>query len=108
MDKKCISKCYKNNTKNINPAYLNLKCEKFNFCFDDILNKESTKKCNDNDIAPLPLPIINLDENNILELVYKIKSWEDCNNYIKKYQNLSNKKTIERIINYSWISFFDK
>ena len=29
MDKKCISKCYKNNTKNINPAYFNLKCEKF-------------------------------------------------------------------------------
>ena len=107
MDKKCISQCYNNNTKNINPTYLNFKCEKFNFCFDDILNKESTAKCNNNDITSL-LPIINLEENNILELVYKIKSWEDCNNYIKKYQNLSNKKTIERIINYSWISFFEK
>lgn len=105
MDK-CKSKCYDKNTKGVNPTYLNLKKETFNFCFDNLLDENSTTKCESNDISML-FPIIDFSEKEILNMIYNIKNWQDSRNYFVKFQNITNKKTIERIISYSWISFYD-
>jgi hypothetical protein len=102
----CKSKCFKKNTQGINPAYLNIEKKDFDFCYDNLLDEKSVKKCKENDYD-IFFPVINFKENDILSLIYDIKNWNDSKNYFIKYKNITNKKTIERIITYSWISFFD-
>jgi hypothetical protein len=107
MNNKCISKCFDKNTYGLNPSSLNLKKDNNNnFCFDSLFDEESLSTCEINNEQIL-FPILNLNEKEILKLVYDISSWQDCIEYFMKYKNIINKKTIERIINYSWISFFD-
>lgn len=105
MDK-CKSKCFKKNTEGINPSYLNIEKKDFDFCFDNLLDQTSVIKCKENDYN-LFFPVINLNESDILNLIYDIKNWDDTKNYFIKFKNITNKKTIERIINYSWVSFFN-
>ena len=102
----CKSKCFKKNTEGINPSYLNVEKKDFDFCFDNLLDQSSVKKCRENDYN-LFFPVINLNESDILNLIYDIKNWNDTKNYFVKFKNITNKKTIERIINYSWVSFFN-
>ena len=102
----CKSKCFKKNTEGINPSYLNIKKKDFDFCFDNLLDQNSVIKCTENDYDTF-FPVINFNENDILNLIYDIKNWDDSKNYFIKFKNITNKKTIERIISYSWVSFFD-
>lgn len=102
----CKSKCFKKNTEGINPAYLNIEKKDFDFCFDNLLDQNSVLKCEENNYD-IFFPVINLNETDILNLIYDIKNWDDSKNYFIKFKNITNKKTIERIISYSWISFFD-
>ena len=110
VDNSCISKCYKANTYGNNLIFLNAKKEKHAFCFDNILNKESTSKCdttsqNINKEQYL-IPKLNFNESTILNLVYDIDSWTTCLDYCNKYKNTISKYTLKRIILYSWISFY--
>jgi hypothetical protein len=102
----CKSKCYDKNTIGVNPSYLNEKKESFDFCFDDIFNEKSTSKCTSSNYN-LFIPNLNTNTKQILNQIYDIKNWEDSYNYINKYKNISNKYTLERIIKYSWESFYD-
>lgn len=101
----CKSKCFKKNTEGINPSYLNIEKKDFDFCFDNLLDQNSVIKCNENNYD-IFFPVINFKEIDILNLIYDIKSWNDAKNYFIKFKNIINKKTIERIITYSWSSFF--
>ena len=102
----CKSKCYDKNTIGVNPSYLNEKKESFDFCFDDIFNEKSKSKCS-NSSFNLFIPNLNTSTKQILDQIYDIKNWEDSYNFINKYKNISNKYTLERIIKYSWESFYD-
>jgi len=105
MDK-CKSKCYDKNTEGINPNYLNSQKKTFDFCFDNLLDENSVSKCSSNNYNVF-FPIINFNEKEVLNLIYDIKNWKDCNDYFLKFKNIINKKTIERIITYSWASFYE-
>lgn len=102
----CKSKCYNKNTIGVNPSFLNEKKESFDFCFDDVFNEKSTSKCTSSNYD-LFIPNLNIDTTQILDQIYDIKNWEDSYNYLKKNKNISNKYTLERIIKYSWKSFYD-
>ena len=53
------------------------------------------------------LPALNLNEKIILNIVYNINNWDEVLYYINKYKNLLNKRTLNRIIKFSWYSFYD-
>ena len=103
---KCKSKCYSKNTIGINPSFLNEKKESFDFCFDNILNEKSTLKCSTSNYN-LFIPILSIDSSQILNQIYDIENWKDCHNYFIKYQNIVNKYSLERILKFSWETFFD-
>ena len=68
--------------------------------FDDFEN-ESYKFLN------YLIPKMNYSEKIFLKDLYGINNWEDCRDYVKKYINIDNVFTIERIIKISWKVFGD-
>jgi len=108
MSNNCISKCYKSNENGINPISLEYKSHKSDFCFDNILDKNSINKCDintNNYNEKLLLPKLNFNELTVLNLVYNIDNWTTCYDYCNKYKNTISENTLSRIIEYSWISF---
>ena len=105
---KCFTKCIPENTNIIHPLYLTEITSNKPFCL--VHTSNFMKNCNN--------PENNLIENNIftpslgiseiifLNSFYNINSWNDLLNYQKKYIK-ENKTTIRRLLEYSWIAFFD-
>ena len=102
----CKSNCFEKNTYGLNPLYLNKKKESYDFYFDSVFDEKSTSKYTSSNYN-LFIPNLNINLSQILKLIYDIKNWEDCYNYINKYHNIDNKFTLERIIEYSWVCFYD-
>lgn len=48
---------------------------------------------------------INYTNTNFLYEVYKISDWVSCYDYFQKNIDLLNRKTLERILKYSWLEF---
>ena len=105
---KCFTKCMPENTHIIHPLYLTEITSNKPFCLTH--NSKFIKQCNspsndeiENNISS---PSLGISESIFLNSFYNIYSWNDLLNYQKKYIK-ENKITIDRLIEYAWIAFFD-
>ena len=109
MEKKCLSKCYKKNTFGVHPLLSDEEFKKsFDFCFTDMLKADEIKKCDiEKTYKNTHLNILLFNERYILNNIYNIHEWHDIIDFINntKYENI---KTLNRILDYSWILFENK
>ena len=102
----CISKCFPPKTAILHPLYLRPISSNKPFCLVNNINyyEECDKSAIDFD-ADYFIPKINMSEKLILKNIYNINSWTDVETHQKK--NLKDSiLTIERILDFSWISFY--
>ena len=52
------------------------------------------------------IPILHIDDKELINLLYGVNSWEDSLNYIKKYKKNIYLTEINRIIILSWELFY--
>ena len=53
------------------------------------------------------IPRLTIDYEELFSVLYEIKDWEECLNYLKKYKKTILKSKLNRILKYSWRIFED-